>query len=112
MAKKKTKKRKSTAKKKTKKAKKSARPQINLSDAERVYIVSSLVHNDEFRKRIRSAPVSALKELGIKVRASDLPDEISLPSKRELRRKLTEYLESPTTCRVPYIIRWPIRCDE
>ncbi len=88
----------------------SGRPEINLSDAERVYIAGKLAYNDEFRQSMYDDPVATLATLGIKVKAKDLPDEVFIPSKEELRANLAEHLEASVAESVGFIIRWPIRC--
>ena len=89
----------------------SAGPEINLSDAERVYIAGKLAYSDEFRASMLEDPVATLAQIGITVYAKDLPDEVAIPSKEELRLKLNEYLEGSAAARgVGFIIRWPHRC--
>ncbi|MRW83878.1 putative modified peptide [Pseudoduganella sp. FT26W] len=47
-------------------------------------ILDKLASDDKFRAQLQANPVAALAQLGIKLSADQVPEEINLPSKAEL----------------------------
>ncbi len=69
-------------------------------------ILDKLASDDKFRAHLQTDPVSTLSKLGIKLDASQVPAQVSLPSKAQVaveQQELQRELET-TTAMIPFLL--------
>lgn len=69
-------------------------------------ILDKLASDDKFRAQLLNDPVATLASIGVTVRADQLPEELSLPSKADIaadREELQKHLET-TALMVPFLL--------